>query len=339
MSEICDFSEKELKNYLKARIGEIKVGQEITLISSKNTKIDKKLQKIKKLGCRIVILGIPESIGVKANLGKKGAENGWEAFLDAFINTQSFKEASSISILGHCYVEDLENQAEKLDPNVPLDLKKLRKLCARLDTRVERLIMKIIAAELIPIVIGGGHNNAYPILAAQSKCTKQAIDVFNIDPHADFRILEGRHSGNPFSYAHAAGYLGKYLVYGLDTAYNSTEMLSRLKTAEAHWLSRRQIQNADKSILESLDFFKNSHIVGLELDMDAIAGVSVSALNPLGISAIEACHLVKTFAEKLKPVYFHLPESAPQANEDSWTINGKVSAALVRSFIEGYGLG
>ena len=73
MSEICLFSEKELKSHLKFREGEVKTGQSILLPSTKSTNFINKLQKLKKQGCRKVILGIPESVGVKANLGNQGA--------------------------------------------------------------------------------------------------------------------------------------------------------------------------------------------------------------------------------------------------------------------------
>ena len=305
MSEICFFSEKELKFHTKLRIGELKVGQEIIIPSSKSTKFEDKLQKLRKQGCQMVILGIPESIGVKANLGKSGAENGWKAFLDSFLNTQSFAALKSVAILGRCEVDDLQVQAEELNPVNKLELKKLRSLCAKLDNRIEKLISKIFAAELIPIVIGGGHNNALPIIAAHSKFSNSAIDILNIDPHADFRLLEGRHSGNPFSYACDAGYLDKYFVYGLDTAYNSNEMLQRLDDANAKWIERKETKNIDNTTSEAITYFQKSKRIGFELDMDAIAGVSVSALNPLGFTPFEACQLVRIFTEKLKPIYFH----------------------------------
>ena len=335
MSEFCLFSEKELKSILKFRESEVKAGQEIIVPSSKNIKFEQALIHLKEQGCKIVLLGIPESIGVKANLGMAGAANGWKAFLDAFINTQSFDAASSLAILGQCKVADLQAQAMQLHPANKLELKKLRKLCAKLDVRIEHVLTKIIAAELIPVVIGGGHNNAFPIISAFSKHQNGAINALNIDPHADFRQLEGRHSGNPFSYAHDAGYLDKYFVYGLETAYNSGEMLNRLKQMNGAWISRDQTKNVENSLLEVTNYFQNINKIGLELDMDAISGVSVSSLNPMGYTAFEACELVRMLTKKLKPIYFHLPESAPRPNENSWIINGKVSSALVRSFVEG----
>lgn len=60
---------------------------------------------------------------------------------------------------------------------------------------------------MTPIAIGGGHNNAYPMLKGYSLAKKEKINAINCDPHADFRALEGRHSGNGFSYAVNDGYL------------------------------------------------------------------------------------------------------------------------------------
>lgn len=60
---------------------------------------------------------------------------------------------------------------------------------------------EIVSAGVVPIVIGGGHNNSYGMLRGSSKGLNSQVNAINIDPHADFRELEGRHSGNGFSYA------------------------------------------------------------------------------------------------------------------------------------------
>jgi arginase family enzyme len=41
---------------------------------------------------------------------------------------------------------------------------------------------------------------------------RKTINAINFDAHSDFRILEGRHSGNGFSYAYEEGFLKKYFV-------------------------------------------------------------------------------------------------------------------------------
>jgi formiminoglutamase len=38
------------------------------------------------------------------------------------------------------------------------------------------------------------------------------VNAINFDAHSDFRILEGRHSGNGFSYAYEEAFLKKYFI-------------------------------------------------------------------------------------------------------------------------------
>jgi formiminoglutamase len=44
------------------------------------------------------------------------------------------------------------------------------------------------------------------------------VNAINFDAHSD-RILEGRHSGNGFSYAYEEGFLKKYFIFGLHEIY------------------------------------------------------------------------------------------------------------------------
>ena len=69
------------------------------------------------------------------------------------------------------------------------------------------LLKIIIKAKKIPIIVGGGHNNAYGIIKGSALALNKKINVLNIDAHADFRPLEGRHSGNGFSYAFHEGFI------------------------------------------------------------------------------------------------------------------------------------
>jgi formiminoglutamase len=65
-----------------------------------------------------------------------------------------------------------------------------------------------------------GHNNAYGCIKGAAKGLYKAgiiplvqINAINLDAHADFRPLEGRHSGNAFRYADEDGLPGKILCH------------------------------------------------------------------------------------------------------------------------------
>ena len=63
---------------------------------------------------RFAIVGVPEDIGVRANLGRAGARDGWAAFLPAFAAMQSNAtlRGEGVVLLGHVEVGDLMERAE-----------------------------------------------------------------------------------------------------------------------------------------------------------------------------------------------------------------------------------
>src|SRR5438270_9755399 len=96
----------------------------------------------------------------------------------------------------------------------------------KIDEEVESLIKVIVSYNKIPIVIGGGHNNAYPLIKGAAKGLYQAqkipipqINCINLDAHTDYRPAEGRHSGNSFRYAEEDGFLLKYCIVGVHENY------------------------------------------------------------------------------------------------------------------------
>ncbi len=171
-------------------------------------------QSLQTSNAKFVIIGIPEDIGVKANYGTGGTDTAWVPFLSSFLNIQSndFIEGSNILLLGHF---DFSEVARLIETNaLSYDEKVIayRHAVNQLDEAVEPLIKLIVQSNKIPIVIGGGHNNAYPLIKGAAKGLYKSgqiplasINCINLDAHADFRPLEGRHSGNAFSYAEEDG--------------------------------------------------------------------------------------------------------------------------------------
>src|SRR5207245_1634460 len=91
-----------------------------------------------------------------------------------------------------------------------------------IDDAVEQVTKLITSHKKIPVVIGGGHNNAYGCLKGAAKGLHKAgtlplaqLNAINLDAYAEYKPAEGRHSGNAFRYAEDDGYLAKYCVVGL----------------------------------------------------------------------------------------------------------------------------
>lgn len=340
------FSSSELTDYCIRRSGETRIGQQLRL-PDPNMPYPELLAAHKAAGGQFVLLGIAESIGPRANMGHGGAELGWQAFLQRFLNLQHNDNlaTSRILLLGQIDCAELQQQASTLDNQNPEQLTQLRQLCAELDLRVKQQLIPIFAAGLYPIVIGGGHNNAYPLLQALAEVSGQPVNCANLDPHADFRPLEGRHSGNGFSYASAAGCLGYYTVLGLDLQKNSAASLTMLQQAAADFISYQQIvvrqqlsyqQALDQVIEQSCHGLAD---IAIELDTDSIQAMPASAINYSGFSTGQAAQFVFQLARLPRARYLHLAEAAPACHPAGLTAGisqcGQVLAALVLAFIDG----
>ena len=85
MKHFTSYQAANLAAFQQQRAGETRLGE--TLFRPKaNSDFIQALQQAKASGVRFVILGIPEDIGPRANLGNGGADLGFIAFLKQFLN-------------------------------------------------------------------------------------------------------------------------------------------------------------------------------------------------------------------------------------------------------------
>jgi formiminoglutamase len=282
---------------------------------------------LNKKNARFVILGIEESIGPLANNGFSGSENAFDSFLRIFLNSQVHEgfNINKISILGSIKFTSFFSSVDHASKQV-----------AELDDFVIELLNERVSENQIPIVIGGGHNNAYPLIKWSSK--EKAINVLNLDPHADCREIDHRHSGNSFSYAIDQGILNEYAVLGLHEAFNNSFIRNflvgqRIKHSyfDDYLIGNRNLIDDASEIIESWNLDK--HRIGIEIDMDCIANMPSSAFSPSGWSLDEVrTYLMRTIPQVEQLAYVHLPEAAPK-NDLEHKLVGKALTYLVRDIV------
>ena len=226
MLNLISFTQSDRDSLLKVRKGEIKFGEQIQLIPDLISIYDD----IANLDVDYVIFGISEDIGIYANYGKTGAYKAWEATIKFLLNTQSnrFTKANRVLILGHLDYSKEREFIYGLDPTKKKSISKARILVEAIDKDVTHIVASIVRAGKIPIIIGGGHNNAYGNIKGCALANKSRINVINFDAHTDFRAEEGRHSGNGFSYAYAEGFLKNYFVFGLHETYTPEKIFKTI---------------------------------------------------------------------------------------------------------------
>jgi len=321
------WSKNEINAYLSLREGEIKLGEKVTFGD---------LEDLKNSKAKYVLLCVPEDIGIRANHGVGGADSNYKAFFQAFLNIQSHETLTGEEVFLYGYLNP--KWSEELEEIKEVNV--LRYLTEKLDVFLEQILQEIFALNKLPILIGGGHNNAYPLMKAAYAQYNEGIHVVNIDAHADSRALEGRHSGNSFSYAINDGALKKYALIAWQEAYNNSEIIKNLKD-KGHLLFSYEDLFLRKNIDEEkifivLSSFQNENRYGLELDVDTIEGALSSAMTPLGISPQQAYNWVYRLAKHEKVLYFHLPEGVLHRKDGAKdrTI-GKLLSFLVQAFIKG----
>ena len=308
---------------------------------------------ITRSSARYVLLGIPEDIGVKANNGKGGTDSAWEAFLSSFLNTQSndFLSGEDILLLGHFDFSDMKQLIEKNAHSEEERLSAYRHAVLTIDDEVESLIKLITQHDKIPIVIGGGHNNAYPLIKGAAKGYYKAgllplaqINCINLDAHTDYRPMEGRHSGNAFRYAEEDGYLLKYFALGMHENYipqnvwldiANNPFMDMITYEDIFIHEKRSFMQA---VAHATSFAEDSY-TGLELDLDCVEHTLSSAATPCGISSIHARQYLNFAATDLKIAYLHICEGAAileDGRKDETT--GKLISYLVSDFVKAHQL-
>jgi len=259
MDSLILFTKTKIERLISKRPLESKFGEHVKVLST-TTNIYEDLER---LDVKYIILGLPEDVGVFANYGKQGARNAFDATIKVLLNTQNnqFNHANEVLILGHLdFSAELKALSNWKQSNTK-HIEKARKLVENIDKEVSNAV-----------------NNAYGNIKGTSLALSHKINAINFDAHTDYRALEGRHSGNGFSYAFAEGFLNKYFMFGLHENYTSASILKTLdskkhlkyNTYEA--LAIREQLVFKKELKRALKFVSNKPF-GIEIDCDAIVNV------------------------------------------------------------------
>ena len=288
MDKLVLFNNTTRNKLINKRSGESKFGEHVQMLTS----ISNIYEQLNNLDVTYVIIGFSEDVGVFANYGKTGASKAWDSFIEVLLNIQSndFTKANKVLLLGHLdFTEELSNIA-KLNQSKKKDIQKARAIVKNIDTHVTHSIHQIVLAGKKPIIIGGGHNNAYGNIKG--------------------------HSGNGFSYAYAEGFLKNYFVFGLHENYTSDKLLKTLKKfkfIEYNTFETIEIRKELKLKAEmqrALSHIESSPF-GIEIDCDAIENIPSSAKTPSGFSVNKTRAFVSFFAKHENARYLHICEAAP----------------------------
>ncbi len=339
------YSKQDILSLTKLRRFETKVGETLQVLHD-ITDVEKA---IAASNARYVLFGIPEDLGAKGNYGLGGADTLWIPFLQSFLNIQSndFFDGSGVLLAGHFDFGDIQYLIDTTAKGEDEKIEAYRHAVNIIDDEVEHLVKIITSLKKIPIVIGGGHNNSYPLIKGAAKGWHKAgvlplaqINCINLDAHADYRALEGRHSGNAFRYAEEDGYLQKYCIVGLHENYITQNMwMDIVNNPFIDCITFEDIFVHEKrtfmqAVAHATGFTEDT-LSGIDIDLDSIQNTLSSAMTPVGFSPIHARQYVSFTAADAKPAYLHICEGATRLSDGRTdATSGKLISYLVSDFIK-----
>jgi len=317
------------------RAGERKLGETVRTMPV-GTGLAEGLRALPEAGFVVVL--VPEDIGVRGNGGRPGAAHLAQAALRRLLAMQdnALVRGASIVVAGEVAVQDLMQQAVGLDASRPADLARLHALTAEVDARVSAVVAEIAREGRRVILLGGGHENAFGLLAGLRAALAAPLACVNLDAHADLRADAGRHSGNPFSKAIEAGHLDAYAMIGLHESYLNEHMATRIAgEARLHATTLDAVLRGERTVREACEkalVFVGHRPCSLEVDLDVVAGMSASAASPSGLSADEVRRCVCTLAAGMDARALHICEGIPGEGDASGA--GKLAALIACDFIK-----
>jgi formiminoglutamase len=341
--KICN--KQDILSLTKLRRFETKLGERLQVLKDPDNIVDS----LTSSTAKYVLLGIPEDLGAKGNFGLGGADTLWIPFLQSLLNIQSndFLDGNEILLLGHFDFGDIQYLIDTTAKGDDERIEAYRHAVNTIDEEVENMAKLITSANKIPIVIGGGHNNSYPLIKGAAKGWHKAniiplaqINCINLDAHADYRPMEGRHSGNSFRYAEEDGYLHKYCVIGLHENYIQQNVWVDIVnnpfidciTFEDIFIHGKR--TFIQAVTHAADFTEDT-LTGIDIDLDGIQNTLSSAMTPVGFSPIHARQYISQAATKCKPAYLHICEGATRLSDGRTdSTSGKLISYLVSDFVK-----
>jgi len=345
MPHLKIYNKQDILSLTKLRRFETKLGERLQVVEDVND-ISKSLAVS---NATYILFGIPEDLGAKGNYGLGGTDTLWIPFLQSFLNTQSngFFDGGEILLIGHFDFGDIQYLIDTTAKGTEEKIEAYRHAVNVIDDEVEHLVKLITENNKIPIVVGGGHNNSYPLIKGAAKGWHKTgkihlaqINCINLDAHADYRPMEGRHSGNAFRYAEADGYLQRYCILCLHENYIQQNVwMDIVNNPFIDVITLEDIFVHEKrTFLQAVAHatgFTEDTLTGIDIDLDCIQNTLSSAMTPVGILPTQARQFLSFAASDCKPAYLHICEGAARlADGRSDGTSGKLISYLVSDFVK-----
>lgn len=265
----------------------------------------------------IVLVGVPQDIGVARNNGRVGA-----ALAPDCIRKALYKLAPTHS-LSNLKIHDLGNI------KVEGELEEIHE-------RVYTVLRQILTDGKVVVVFGGGNDISYPDCSALSDLSERVL-AFNVDKHFDARNMEPRNSGTPYRMLLEEEKLIPELFFevGSEPFANEPYYVDYLKRKGVNVVPLAELRRANLEawfgkVMGDLSY--DSIFWGFDMDsVRASDAPGVSASYPTGLTAEECLAIAHLAGKNDCSRVFEITELNPNFDIDNRTC--KLAAIMTFTFM------
>lgn len=276
----------------------------------------------------VAIIGVPQHKGVERNGGRAGAETA-PTTIRHFLYRMALSGIQEAITSGKLRVVDAGN----IKPD-GLTLEQIH-------DELHDVVASFLRANVFPIVLGGGHDVAWPSLRAY-ETIGEPYGVINIDAHTDVRpmLADGRaHSGSPFRQMldtpNSCLARGAFVEYGIQPQCVAKAHLEYVASHDGTVImldKARQLGSWQKA----MSIASKANKLHLSLDMDCFASAfapGVSAPSPDGFTPWEIAPCLHQAAQSASLTSFDVVELNPQYDVDNQT--ARLAATMIMQILSG----
>lgn len=212
-----------------------------------------------------------------------------------------------------------------------------------LHEQTESALSSLLSKEIFPLVLGGGHDLAYPhYRAIRSVYPDKSIGIVNLDAHFDLRPVEDhRNSGTPFWQIaeEAKEWDFHYFCLGIQEESNNKELFDTAGELGVRFMTNRKFRLENFSaISQQLDLFLDEiDMLYLTVDLDGFSSAiapGVSAPSPLGFHWDVAFATIEHLCASGKLGSADIVELNPKYDRDHATarLAARVGYEILRGF-------
>lgn len=278
-------------------------------------------------GVGIVILGVPQDLGVTRNRGRAGAAGGPEAIRRALYRLAAYDLERKRSIpQGYlCDIGDIDCSGDLEDVH----------------GRLSGVVAELTRQRLVPVVLGGGHDITYGAFGGVHEAYGK-LGAFNFDAHLDVRPPgPERNSGTSFRMLIDEGKVdtARCVEFGIQPFANAKAHVEwfesrggRIRTLET--IRRVGITSSLEAALRVARSGRRPYYGTLDLDgVRAAEAPGVSAPMPDGFEGGDLMAAARALGADPYCVALDIAEMNPDYDQDGMT--ARLAAHAVARFISG----